>query len=339
MDILLANPRGFCAGVDRAIEIVERALELFGAPIYVRHEVVHNRFVVDRLREAGAVFVEELNEVPDNSTVIFSAHGVSKSVRREGQSRGLKVFDATCPLVTKVHMEVARHCKTGREAVLIGHAGHPEVEGTLGQWMKRPPRNNRIYLVETLEDVASLEVNYPQDLAYVTQTTLSVDDTQAIIQALQRRFPAIVGPRHDDICYATQNRQDAVKDLSSRVDLLLVVGSVNSSNSNRLRELAEKRGVPSYLIDGANDILHEWLEGVATVGVTAGASAPESLVREVIVRLQEKGGKTVEELQSIPESMEFALPRELRLKVIDTGIVNSGIVDPGLVDSGSVNSR
>lgn len=334
MDILLANPRGFCAGVDRAIEIVERALELFGAPIYVRHEVVHNRFVVDRLREAGAVFVEELDEVPDNSTVIFSAHGVAKSVRKEGQSRGLKVFDATCPLVTKVHMEVARHCKIGREAVLIGHAGHPEVEGTLGQWMKRPPRNNHIYLVETLEDVASLEINYPQDLAYVTQTTLSVDDTQAIIQALQRRFPAIVGPRHDDICYATQNRQDAVKDLSSRVGLLLVVGSVNSSNSNRLRELAEKRGVPSYLIDGAEDILDKWLEGVATVGVTAGASAPESLVREVIARLQEKGGKTVEELQSIPENMEFALPRELRLKVVDTGII-----DPGIVDSGSVNSR
>ena len=332
MDILLANPRGFCAGVDRAIEIVERALELFGAPIYVRHEVVHNRFVVDRLREAGAVFVEELDEVPDNSTVIFSAHGVAKSVRKEGQSRGLKVFDATCPLVTKVHMEVARHCKIGREAVLIGHAGHPEVEGTLGQWMKRPPRDNHIYLVETLEDVASLEVNYPQDLAYVTQTTLSVDDTQAIIQALQRRFPAIVGPRHDDICYATQNRQDAVKDLSSRVDLLLVVGSVNSSNSNRLRELAEKRGVPSYLIDGAEDILHEWLEGVATVGVTAGASAPESLVREVIVRLQEKGGKTVEELQSIPESMEFALPRELRLKIVDPGIIDSGIIGSGIVN-------
>ena len=334
MDILLANPRGFCAGVDRAIEIVERALELFGAPIYVRHEVVHNRFVVDRLSEAGAVFVEELDEVPDNSTVIFSAHGVSKSVRKEGQSRGLKVFDATCPLVTKVHMEVARHCKIGREAVLIGHAGHPEVEGTLGQWMKRPPRNNHIYLVETLEDVSSLEVNYPQDLAYVTQTTLSVDDTQAIIQALQTRFPAIVGPRHDDICYATQNRQDAVKELSGRVDLLLVVGSVNSSNSNRLRELAEKRGVPSYLIDGAEDILDEWLVSIATVGVTAGASAPESLVREVIDRLQEKGGTTVEELKSIPESMEFALPRELRLQIVDPGIVDTGMVDPGIVNPG-----
>jgi 4-hydroxy-3-methylbut-2-enyl diphosphate reductase len=329
MDILLANPRGFCAGVDRAIEIVERALELFGAPIYVRHEVVHNRFVVDRLSEAGAIFVEELDEVPDNSTVIFSAHGVSKSVRRQGQARGLKVFDATCPLVTKVHMEVARHCKIGREAVLIGHAGHPEVEGTLGQWLKHPPRNNHIYLVETLDDVASLEVNYPQDIAYVTQTTLSVDDTAAIIQALQQRFPAIVGPRHDDICYATQNRQDAVKELSAKVDLLLVVGSVNSSNSNRLRELAEKRGVPSYLIDGADDIRDEWLDDVCAVGVTAGASAPESLVREVIACLQDKGGKGVQELKSVPESMEFALPRELRLKIVDSGTPGSGVANSG----------
>jgi 4-hydroxy-3-methylbut-2-en-1-yl diphosphate reductase len=328
MDIILANPRGFCAGVDRAIEIVERALQLFGAPIYVRHEVVHNRFVVDRLREAGAIFVEELDEVPDNSTVIFSAHGVSRNVRKEGQSRGLKVFDATCPLVTKVHMEVARHCKIGREAVLIGHAGHPEVEGTLGQWMKRPPRNNYIYLVETLEDVASLQVNHPQDIAYVTQTTLSVDDTLVIIQALQLRFPAIVGPRHDDICYATQNRQDAVKELSGRVDLMLVVGSVNSSNSNRLRELAEKRGVPSHLIDGADDIRDEWLTGIATVGVTAGASAPESLVRQVITRLQEKGGTSVKELKSVPENMEFALPRELRLKIVDSGTASSGTVNP-----------
>jgi 4-hydroxy-3-methylbut-2-en-1-yl diphosphate reductase len=328
MDIILANPRGFCAGVDRAIEIVERALQLFGAPIYVRHEVVHNRFVVDRLREAGAIFVEELDEVPDNSTVIFSAHGVSRNVRKEGQSRGLKVFDATCPLVTKVHMEVARQCKIGREAVLIGHAGHPEVEGTLGQWMKRPPRNNYIYLVETLEDVAALQVNHPQDIAYVTQTTLSVDDTQAIIQALQLRFPAIVGPRHDDICYATQNRQDAVKELSGRVDLMLVVGSVNSSNSNRLRELAEKRGVPSHLIDGADDIRDEWLTGIAAVGVTAGASAPESLVRQVITRLQEKGGTSVKELKSVPENMEFALPRELRLKIVDSGTASSGTVNP-----------
>lgn len=315
MDILLANPRGFCAGVDRAIDIVERALQLFGAPIYVRHEVVHNRFVVDRLSEAGAIFVEELHEVPDNATVIFSAHGVSKAVRRAGQDRGLKIFDATCPLVTKVHMEVARHCKAGREAVLIGHAGHPEVEGTLGQWLRNPPRGNRIYLVETPADVAALQPNYPQDMAYVTQTTLSVDDTRAVIEALRARFPGIIGPLHDDICYATQNRQDAVKELASRVQLLLVVGSVNSSNSNRLRELAEKRGVPAYLIDGADDIRDEWLAGIATVGVTAGASAPESLVRKVIACLQRKGGTRVEELQGIPENMVFALPKELRIKL------------------------
>ena len=318
MDILLANPRGFCAGVDRAIDIVERALDLFGAPIYVRHEVVHNRFVVDRLSQAGAVFVEELSEVPDGATVIFSAHGVSKAVRKEGASRGLKIFDATCPLVTKVHMEVARHCKSGREAVLIGHAGHPEVEGTLGQWLKSPPRGNRIYLVETPEDVASLRVKYPEEIAFVTQTTLSVDDTQAVIKALQERFPAIVGPRHDDICYATQNRQDAVKELSDQVELVLVVGSVNSSNSNRLRELAEKRNVPAHLIDGADDIRDEWLEGVSAIGVTAGASAPESLVREVITSLERKGGSSVRELKGIPENMEFALPKELRIKVVST---------------------
>jgi 4-hydroxy-3-methylbut-2-enyl diphosphate reductase len=317
MDILLANPRGFCAGVDRAIDIVERALQLFGAPIYVRHEVVHNRFVVDRLRQAGAVFVEDLREVPDNATVIFSAHGVSKAVRRAGQERGLKVFDATCPLVTKVHMEVARHCKAGREVVLIGHAGHPEVEGTLGQWLSSPPRGNRIYLVETPDDVASLRPLFPQDMAYVTQTTLSVDDTQTVIGALQARFPGIAGPAHDDICYATQNRQDAVKALADRVQLLLVVGSVNSSNSNRLRELAEKRGVAAYLVDGADDIRDEWLAGVQCVGVTAGASAPESLVRDVIAHLQGKGGGTVEELDGIPESMVFALPRELRVRVSD----------------------
>ena len=259
MEILLANPRGFCAGVDRAIEIVERALELFGAPIYVRHEVVHNRFVVDRLAGLGAIFVEELDDVPDNATVIFSAHGVSQNVRKAGKQRGLKVFDATCPLVTKVHLEVARHCKSGHDAVLIGHAGHPEVEGTLGQWYKKPPRNNRIYLVESPDDVDSLEVTYPDELAYVTQTTLSVDDTQGVIEALQQKFPAIVGPKHDDICYATQNRQDAVKELARHADLMLVVGSVNSSNSNRLRELAEKQGVPAYLIDGAEDIRPEWL--------------------------------------------------------------------------------
>jgi 4-hydroxy-3-methylbut-2-enyl diphosphate reductase len=316
MKILLANPRGFCAGVDRAIEIVERALEIFGAPIYVRHEVVHNRFVVDRLRQAGAVFVDELSEVPDNATVIFSAHGVSMAVRNAGKARGLRVFDATCPLVTKVHMEVARHCKAGRDVVLIGHAGHPEVEGTLGQWLKEPPRGNRIYLVETPGDVASLQPGHPADIAFVTQTTLSVDDTQAVIQALQLRFPEIHSPRHDDICYATQNRQDAVKELSKQVDLLLVVGSINSSNSNRLRELAEKRGIPAYLIDGAADIRSEWLADVETVGVTAGASAPESLVQEVIEKLRDQGGKSVSELSGIHESMEFALPRELRVRLV-----------------------
>jgi len=317
VDILLANPRGFCAGVDRAIDIVERALQLFGAPVYVRHEVVHNRFVVDRLTSAGAVFVDELDEVPDEATVIFSAHGVSKAVRRAGQRRGLKVFDATCPLVTKVHMEVTRHCKAGREAVLIGHAGHPEVEGTLGQWLRDPPRGNRIYLVETPEDVATLQPKYPEDMAYVTQTTLSVDDTREVIRALRERFPGIIGPRHDDICYATQNRQDAVKDLASRVQLLLVVGSVNSSNSNRLRELAEKRGVTSHLIDGADDIRDEWLAGVSAVGVTAGASAPESLVQEVIACLRSKGGNLVEELKGIPERVVFALPKELRIHLAD----------------------
>ncbi|NNK98256.1 MAG: 4-hydroxy-3-methylbut-2-enyl diphosphate reductase, partial [Xanthomonadales bacterium] len=260
MQVLLANPRGFCAGVDRAIEIVERALELFGAPIYVRHEVVHNRFVVDRLAGLGAVFVEELDDVPDNATVIYSAHGVSQDVREAGRHRGLKVFDATCPLVTKVHLEVTRHCKAGHDVVLIGHAGHPEVEGTLGQWYPNPPRDNRIFLVESPEGVNDLEVTYPDELAYVTQTTLSVDDTQGVIAALQKKFPAIVGPKHDDICYATQNRQDAVRSMARNVDLMLVVGSVNSSNSNRLRELAEKQGVPAYLIDGAEDIREEWLE-------------------------------------------------------------------------------
>jgi 4-hydroxy-3-methylbut-2-enyl diphosphate reductase len=319
MDILLANPRGFCAGVDRAIEIVERALQLFGAPIYVRHEVVHNRFVVDRLAHAGAVFVDELNQVPDNSTVIFSAHGVSKAVRNEGRSRGLQVFDATCPLVTKVHMEVARHCKAGRDVVLIGHAGHPEVEGTLGQWLKKPPSGNQIFLVESPDDVLALEVNYPEKLAYVTQTTLSVDDTQAVIAALQKKFPEISGPKHDDICYATQNRQDAVKDLAPKVGLLLVVGSVNSSNSNRLRELAEKAGTKAFLIDGAEDIREEWLSGISAVGVTAGASAPESLVQGVIYRLRQAGGLTVEEVTGIPETIEFALPKELRIKIKSIG--------------------
>ena len=317
MEILLANPRGFCAGVDRAIEIVERALELFGAPIYVRHEVVHNRFVVDRLAGLGAVFVEELDDVPDNATVIFSAHGVSQSVRKAGKQRGLKVFDATCPLVTKVHLEVARHCKSGYDAVLIGHAGHPEVEGTQGQWLKKPPRNNRIYLVESPEDVDSLEVTYPDELAYVTQTTLSVDDTQGVIAALQRKFPAIVGPKHDDICYATQNRQDAVKELARHADLILVVGSVNSSNSNRLRELAAKRGVPAYLIDGAEDIRPEWLASAKRIGVTAGASAPESLVTGVIEQLVQQVQASVVNIEGVPEHMVFALPKELRIKTVE----------------------
>jgi len=315
MKILLANPRGFCAGVDRAIEIVERALKLFGAPIYMRHEVVHNRFVVDRLSRAGAIFVDELDQVPNNATVIFSAHGVSKSVRSAGAERGLRVFDATCPLVTKVHMEVARHCKAGLDVVLIGHAGHPEVEGTLGQWSDRPPRGNRIFLVENPEDVDTLAVDFPDNLAFVTQTTLSVDDTQAVIAALRAKFPSISGPRHDDICYATQNRQDAVKELAHRVDLVLVVGSVNSSNSNRLRELAEKEGIRAYLVDGAEDIREDWLEGIGSVGVTAGASAPESLVQGVIDRLRHCCDGQVEEMPGIPETIEFALPRELRLKV------------------------
>ena len=317
MEVLLANPRGFCAGVDRAIEIVERALELFGAPIYVRHEVVHNRFVVDRLAGLGAVFVEELADVPDNATVIFSAHGVSQDVRKAGKQRGLKVFDATCPLVTKVHLEVARHCKSGRDAVLIGHAGHPEVEGTLGQWYKKPPRDNRIYLVESPEDVNALQVTYPEELAYVTQTTLSVDDTQGVIAALQEKFPAIVGPKHDDICYATQNRQDAVKELAGQTDLMLVVGSINSSNSNRLRELAEKQGVPAYLIDGAEDIKPEWLINVERVGVTAGASAPESLVMGVIDQLRQQASASVVNIEGVAENMVFALPKQLRIKTVE----------------------
>ena len=316
MEILLANPRGFCAGVDRAIEIVERALELFGAPIYVRHEVVHNRFVVDRLAGLGAIFVEELDDVPDNATVIFSAHGVSQNVRKAGNQRGLKVFDATCPLVTKVHLEVARICKSGHDAVLIGHAGHPEVEGTLGQWYKKPPRNNRIYLVESPDDVTALEVTYPDELAYVTQTTLSVDDTKGVIKALQQKFPAIVGPKHDDICYATQNRQDAVKELARHADLMLIVGSVNSSNSNRLYELAAKQGVTAYLIDGAEDIRPQWLTNVKRVGVTAGASAPESLVTGVIDQLSKQVPATVTNLKGVNEHMVFALPKQLRIKTV-----------------------
>jgi 4-hydroxy-3-methylbut-2-enyl diphosphate reductase len=315
LNLLLANPRGFCAGVDRAIEIVERALELFGAPIYVRHEVVHNRFVVDRLTSQGAVFVDELDDVPDGGTVVFSAHGVSQQVRDAGNTRDLKVFDATCPLVTKVHMEVTRHCKTGRDVILIGHAGHPEVEGTMGQWLNSTPHGNKIYLVECLEDVGSLQVGFPDHLAFVTQTTLSVDDTRQIIEALQQRFPDIIGPKHDDICYATQNRQDAVRQVAQKADLLLVVGSVNSSNSNRLKELAQKQGVPAYLIDGAEDIREEWLKGVQTIGLTAGASAPESLVQGVVTRLRESGAGKPMEVEGMPENMEFALPKELRIEI------------------------
>ncbi len=315
MDVLLANPRGFCAGVDRAIEIVKRAIETLGAPIYVRHEVVHNRFVVEDLRNRGAVFVEELDEVPDNATVIFSAHGVSQAVRAEAASRGLKVFDATCPLVTKVHFEVARHCRAGRDVVLIGHAGHPEVEGTMGQW-NNEGGSGRIYLVEDIGGVATLEVSQPDNLAYTTQTTLSVDDTRGIIEALQSRYPAMQGPRHDDICYATQNRQDAVRELAQRCDLLLVVGSPNSSNSNRLRELAERDGVEAYLIDGADEIDPAWTAGKASVGVTAGASAPDVLVQGVIQRLRELGAASVAELQGEPENMVFALPKELRLQLV-----------------------
>jgi 4-hydroxy-3-methylbut-2-enyl diphosphate reductase len=311
MDIILANPRGFCAGVDRAIAIVERALESYGAPIYVRHEVVHNRYVVEKLRADGAVFVEELDEVPDGATVIFSAHGVSKAVREEAEQRGLNVFDATCPLVTKVHMEVARLGRGGRSVVLIGHAGHPEVEGTMGQW--NPGNTGEILLVESVECVAKLAPKYPHQLSYVTQTTLSVDDTLAIIEALREKFPDIEGPRKDDICYATQNRQDAVRRLAEAVDLVLVVGSVNSSNSNRLRELAEKQGVTSYLIDGAEHIERTWLDGVRRIGITAGASAPEKLVRDVIARLQSWGGSEVRELEGEAETITFALPKELRL--------------------------
>jgi 4-hydroxy-3-methylbut-2-enyl diphosphate reductase len=310
MRILLANPRGFCAGVDRAIEIVERALELFGAPIYVRHEVVHNRNVVERLRALGAVFVEELDAVPDGGTVIFSAHGVSTAVEREAQRRGLQVFDATCPLVTKVHMEVARFAREAREVVLIGHAGHPEVEGTMGRF--DGSLGGRILLVESIADVARLEVRDPAALAFVTQTTLSVDDTAAIVEALRQRFPALQAPRKEDICYATQNRQDAVKQLLEHCRLLVVVGSKSSSNSNRLRELADRAGLPGYLVDGASDLRREWFDGIDTVGVTAGASAPEQLVQQVVARLREWGGAPPAESYGKPEHVVFALPRALR---------------------------
>lgn len=311
MQIKLANPRGFCAGVDRAIEIVNRALEVFGPPIYVRHEVVHNKFVVEDLRNRGAVFVDELHEIPDDVIVIFSAHGVSKAVQDEAAERGLKVFDATCPLVTKVHMEVLRYSRDGRECVLIGHAGHPEVEGTMGQY--DTSNGGTIYLVENEDDVARLQVKDPNRLAFVTQTTLSMDDTAKVIDALRKHFPAIEGPRKDDICYATQNRQDAVKQLAGECDLVLVVGSPNSSNSNRLRELSDRMGTPAYLIDGADEIRPEWLEGVSTIGVTAGASAPDILVQQVIQHLRDSGADSVTELAGREENIVFSMPKELRV--------------------------
>lgn len=311
MQIILANPRGFCAGVDRAIEIVERALTMFGAPVYVRHEVVHNKYVVHSLREKGAVFVEELDEVPDDSTVIFSAHGVSKAVREEAARRTLRVFDAICPLVTKVHMEVGKYQHEERECILIGHEGHPEVEGTIGQY--RLPENGKggMYLVESVEDVLKLKVKNPDTLAFVTQTTLSMDDTAEVIDALRKRFPNIDGPKKEDICYATQNRQDAVKNLVSKCDLILVVGSPNSSNSTRLMELSLKVGIPAYLIDDASEIERQWLDGVENIGLTAGASAPEILVEEVIAQLKEWGANMVEENPGIIERVVFSLPKEL----------------------------
>ncbi len=309
MEIILANPRGFCAGVDRAISIVERALDLFGAPIYVRHEVVHNKFVVDGLKERGAIFVDELDEVPDDNTVIFSAHGVSKVVRQEAKARELKVFDATCPLVTKVHMEVSRVSRKNIECILIGHAGHPEVEGTMGQYS---PDSAGIYLVESPEDVADLVVKNPEKLYFCSQTTLSVDDTLDVISALQAKFPLIEGPRKDDICYATQNRQDAVREIADKVDLMLVVGAKNSSNSNRLKELASKIGVTSYLIDTAENIDVDWLVGVEKIGVTAGASAPAVLIKQVVEALKGYGGHEVIEHPGKEESIVFAVPAELR---------------------------
>lgn len=305
----MANPRGFCAGVDRAIEIVERALELFGAPVYVRHEVVHNKYVVDGLRDKGAVFVDELHEVPDDSTVIFSAHGVSRQVEKEAESRQLRVFDATCPLVTKVHIEVVKYAREGREVILIGHAGHPEVEGTMGRYDNS--HGGKILLVETTDDVDKLHVENPESLAFVSQTTLSVDDTRQIIEQLQNRFPHIQAPRKDDICYATQNRQDAVKQLCENIDLLLVVGAANSSNSNRLRELGERAGIPSYLIAGAGDVKAEWQQ-VKRVGVTAGASAPEELVQQVVNSLNKNGKGKVSELTGREENVTFSIPKPLR---------------------------
>lgn len=312
MQILLANPRGFCAGVDRAISIVERALEIYGTPIYVRHEVVHNRYVVDGLRDRGAIFIEEIGEVPDGAILIFSAHGVSQAVRVEAKNRDLTVFDATCPLVTKVHMEVARASRKGVEAILIGHAGHPEVEGTMGQYSND---DGGMYLVESPEDVWNLQVKDEGNLCFMTQTTLSVDDTSEVIDALRERFPQIIGPRKDDICYATTNRQEAVRYLAERANVVLVVGSKNSSNSNRLAELVQRAGIPAYLIDSASDIQERWLTDVACVGVTAGASAPDILVQQVIERLKSVGGKVALELEGREENIVFEVPKELRVEV------------------------
>jgi 4-hydroxy-3-methylbut-2-enyl diphosphate reductase len=310
MEVFLANPRGFCAGVDRAIDIVERAIELFGAPIYVRHEIVHNRHVVERLRALGAIFVEELSEVPANGTVIFSAHGVSSALENEAKTRGLTVFDATCPLVTKVHMEVQRYARDGRDVILIGHAGHPEVEGTMGRF--DTSFGGKMHLVESVSDVEALAVHDPQRLSFVTQTTLSVDDTAEIVNALRNRFPSLATPRKEDICYATQNRQDAVKKLLEKCDVLLVVGSRTSSNSNRLREMADRAKVPGYLVDGPEDLKRDWFDGKKAVGVTAGASAPELLVQQVVERLRSWGGQTPSEVVGREERVYFALPRELR---------------------------
>ncbi|MCH7309528.1 4-hydroxy-3-methylbut-2-enyl diphosphate reductase [Acinetobacter sp. NIPH 1852] len=314
MEIVLANPRGFCAGVDRAIAIVNRALECFNPPIYVRHEVVHNKFVVDDLRQRGAVFVDELDQVPDDSIVIFSAHGVSKAVQIEAEQRGLKVFDATCPLVTKVHIEVTRYAREGVEAILIGHEGHPEVEGTMGQYDMS--KGGAIYLVEDEQDVEALMVKHPEKVAFVTQTTLSIDDTAKVIDALRLKFPQIQGPRKDDICYATQNRQDAVRDLAEQCDVVLVVGSPNSSNSNRLRELAERMGKSAYLVDNADQLEQAWFKADSKIGVTAGASAPEILIKQVIQRLQDWGATPPKELQGTEENITFSLPKELRIQVI-----------------------
>lgn len=314
MQILLANPRGFCAGVDRAISVVERAIELYGAPIYVRHEVVHNRYVVDGLRQRGAIFIEQLDDVPDGSILIFSAHGVSQSVRTEAKNRDLTIFDATCPLVTKVHMEVARASRKGQEAILIGHPGHPEVEGTMGQYSNP---NGGMYLVESPADVLKLQVKNERNLSFMTQTTLSVDDTSDIIEALRLRFPNIIGPRKDDICYATTNRQEAVRNLALQADVVLVVGSKNSSNSNRLAELAQRIGKPAYLIDSADDIQPDWINGINCVGVTAGASAPEVLVKDVVQRLRQLGGSTVTEMVGREENIIFEVPKELRVKAVE----------------------